>query len=761
MKKKWKQRLIIIAFFSIILAATLPFILAQTQLFYEDWEAGDFNDWSNSNWAIATDRKQGGSNSVWCDDGLTCDMYTTVSIDTSSASQVNVVFGINDDDCDPGDVLLLVNDSGGNWDGWNIDAGSLGGNDNTWYTITLTLTDAQYFHSGFIVRFQATPDSPQEHFWVDNINVSINYTDTVYPQFSNYWDDNATLQSFGVGHFNVTVENTNGTVLLDINGENITATNLTSNIYNASYNFSKGGVYPYTWHSWGNGTSENYNKSVDRSYTVNISYGWLNVSISKPDDNSNWSQYDSNLIINANVTCEGSIGDICGTVYALARYNLTANPDTFINETEGDLPFYILKGSNWWNASWEKRKVVEIRENSGSELTNYSVLINVTYDSDMMSNFSDLRFISFDGTIELDYWIENKTDGSSVQVWVEFSTLTADIYNTFYMYFNNSLAVSKSNITETFLFGDDFDDEDVSDWNQLIGGTSTCSLGSTATFTYALYEGYKTARLYAEGAPCDLYSYKVGIPPITANTARARMRAKIDDCGVYDACENAGDAGYLGMAYTNESTPGGAKNYVSVHQDIGRFVWGTAEKNVSDTWTGTNFSLIGTSVWPSSHITYFDWILYRKYVSLEPTYSILEENERQRILNYGESWNVTWTLNVTTASKESYLIDVLFNSSYGSVNVSDNNTADRQVNLNPLVTDTCTYSGSGTWNVDCSDYCNITSTVNIKENNITIIGTGKFIVNVSIYNWTNLYIAGTDINNRCLVYSIQGGGFDP
>ncbi len=100
--------------------------------------------------------------------------------------------------------------------------------------------------------------------------------DTIYPIFSDYKDNSANLVDNGIGLFNVTVENTNGTVLLEINNTNITATNLTANVYNASYNFTNSGVYPYRWHSWGNGTSHNYNKSDERSYTVNVAYTLIN-----------------------------------------------------------------------------------------------------------------------------------------------------------------------------------------------------------------------------------------------------------------------------------------------------------------------------------------------------------------------------------------------------------------------------------------------------------------------------------------------------
>jgi len=92
--------------------------------------------------------------------------------------------------------------------------------------------------------------------------------DTVYPQFSNYSDNNATLSGSGTAVFNVTVENTNGTVWLSINNTNYTATNLSFKVYNVSVSLINGS-YNYTWISWGNGTTNNYNTSSIFVYVVN------------------------------------------------------------------------------------------------------------------------------------------------------------------------------------------------------------------------------------------------------------------------------------------------------------------------------------------------------------------------------------------------------------------------------------------------------------------------------------------------------------
>ncbi|MCK4650232.1 LamG domain-containing protein, partial [Candidatus Pacearchaeota archaeon] len=145
--------------------------------------------------------------------------------------------------------------------------------------------------------------------------------DDTYPQFSNYWDDNESLLDSGTGHFNVTVLNTNGTVILEINGTNTTATNV-SNLFNVSYVFSSGGTYPYKWHSWGNGTNANYNVSVERNYVVNSSVD----SCTCPGLATNW-EIDLSDYCNITTNCNLSTGNITfiNSGYVLFNATLSAN----------------------------------------------------------------------------------------------------------------------------------------------------------------------------------------------------------------------------------------------------------------------------------------------------------------------------------------------------------------------------------------------------------------------------------------------------
>jgi hypothetical protein len=126
--------------------------------------------------------------------------------------------------------------------------------------------------SSFIWNIQCYDNNSNSGWGATNRTVTPNTTviaDTVYPQFSSYGSNNGTLNDSGISEFDVTLENTNGTVLLEINRQNITATNNLGNVFNANYTFSSAGIYSYKWHSWGNGTNHNYNVSKTQSYTVN------------------------------------------------------------------------------------------------------------------------------------------------------------------------------------------------------------------------------------------------------------------------------------------------------------------------------------------------------------------------------------------------------------------------------------------------------------------------------------------------------------
>jgi len=128
----------------------------------------------------------------------------------------------------------------------------------------------------------------------------------------------------------------------------------------------------------------------------------------------------------------------------------------------------------WWNSSWTYKKPINVSVSSGSTVSNYQVLMNVTYDSDMNADFSDLRFVNGSENTELSYWISSKVNSSYANVWVKVDQpITTNNY-TIYMYYGNAGASTTSNISATFIFGDDFEDGDDAGWSTTPGVSTNC-----------------------------------------------------------------------------------------------------------------------------------------------------------------------------------------------------------------------------------------------------------------------------------------------
>jgi hypothetical protein len=278
---------------------------------------------------------------------------------------------------------------------------------------------------------------------------------------------------------------------------------------------------------------------------------------------------------------------------------------------------------------YAKRQPITI--NSASALTDYQVKLTITYDSDMQPDFDDLRFTSADGTTELSYWLESKTDSTTAIVWVKVPSLASGD-NTLYMYYANASATTASNGDNTFLFFDHFDAlPSATKWD--ITGTpaqggSVVSIGSTTG------SGYKRIQSKA----------KFG-----TNTA-IRVLGIVSD---YIASSNAEGFGYdtgslntIAMflcgyptANTLNAYTYSASNYEGVNlgtSDSNKwFVWDIMRNGTTNVIFKKDGNIVATN---STHIpllnseveivsytddrwTSADWILVRKYVFAEPTSS--------------------------------------------------------------------------------------------------------------------------------------------
>lgn len=109
-----------------------------------------------------------------------------------------------------------------------------------------------------------------------------------------------------------------------------------------------------------------------------------------------------------------------------------------------------------WLCPWENRIPIKLASTSGSDLSDYQVRFDLTFQTGMNPDFSDIRFTASDGSTLLDFWVEQVVPSSSAIVWVKIPTIPSVNSTSVYLYFCNTAASSASDAANTFIFFDDF-----------------------------------------------------------------------------------------------------------------------------------------------------------------------------------------------------------------------------------------------------------------------------------------------------------------
>ncbi len=191
---------------------------------------------------------------------------------------------------------------------------------------------------------------------------------------------------------------------------------------------------------------------------------------------------DGAVVVNSTLT-DGSgyysmevVGDVYDVEVSKAGYRTETRPG--ITVTAGSVTTQDFSLTIWWDADWDYRKEIEL--DSSHALADYSLWLNISHEPGMNSDFSDLRFLSEDHSVELDHWIEEKIDGEWCAIWIEFDDVSTGSARQAWMYYGNVLASSNSDGTETFLVWDDFEDGtlDASQWVDVSTAPASVSEGS-------------------------------------------------------------------------------------------------------------------------------------------------------------------------------------------------------------------------------------------------------------------------------------------
>ncbi len=356
------------------------------------------------------------------------------------------------------------------------------------------------------------------------------------------------------------------------------------------------------------------------------------------------------------------------------------------------------------------------------------------YNAKARSDYGDIRFISSDGIMELNHWMEK--DGT---FWVKMPTLVNGD-NTIYMYYENATAASTSNGDNTFDFFDHFDmaSFDTNKWT--ISGSPTISSG----IAY-INNGQSMTQKITVSIPTIL-EVKYQRPSYYRNRTKSVPDPSVTDWSDFSPSLYWG--GWTGSTLSNNTW----YLFRYVYDGAGTFYWkindyGGAEifsRNAS--YSGTSAYLSYASTESESSQMRIDFALARKYTTTEPTSELSSEETNVISSTSCSAIKQTATNGVCGSANTTTVSSIPVNPNLCAV---DGGTA-TDVTTNPT-TYTWTCEGEGEGHTDASCYANksgvringacgssnytIASTA--PDENLCIAGTESSVTtNSTTYTWT-------------------------
>jgi len=301
---------------------------------------------------------------------------------------------------------------------------------------------------------------------------------------------------------------------------------------------------------------------------------------------------------------------------------------------------------DWWDYDWTYKKPINIYLTGNPTPTDYQVKLNVTYDSDMNNDFSDLRFTDENDTNEIPYWKENVSDGEWAIVWIKVpNSINTTNRILAYMYYGNSEATDTSNGENTFEFFDDFDDEDINTtkWN-VNQDSPNESLGlmildNDDDITGKVLFGYNHS-FEALAKADEQDSLFVGGYNDSSNLVELFNDDNLDGEGDYDSLTLGGSRGGS-VTFTSIDNLIDIRNYYLIYRlDRLQNAYVSAYQDGTlfyDTYTDT--PLLDTAIWHSAYDStqestlYLNWTRVRKNNNATISYSFGDEEEGTIIIS--------------------------------------------------------------------------------------------------------------------------------
>lgn len=136
---------------------------------------------------------------------------------------------------------------------------------------------------------------------------------------------------------------------------------------------------------------------------------------------------------------------------------------------------------------------ITITGSTDGELTDYQITVTLEYDSNMQTDFSDIRFRDTDASTPLSFWEEYHFSSGIGKYWVKVPTIAATTdTTTIYAYFGDTEAAGGSSSSDTFPLGLDFEDGTTDGIGINLANNAEVSVPSFTSFDdVKLYRGWK------------------------------------------------------------------------------------------------------------------------------------------------------------------------------------------------------------------------------------------------------------------------------
>ncbi|WP_406656961.1 DUF2341 domain-containing protein [Methanolobus sp. ZRKC2] len=305
------------------------------------------------------------------------------------------------------------------------------------------------------------------------------------------------------------------------------------------------------------------------------------------------------------------------------------------------------------SSSFSNNQTISLSPSSDGTLTDYQMSFDIAYESEMQSDFDDLRFTDENETL-LPYWIEEKTNGISAKVWVKVPVIDGTNGTAIKMYYGNSIISSAENGDDVFEFFDDFDGTslDTSKWSEYQPSNGACTLSdSVATIDFAsahntFYAIYTNDEIVLDQYIITAYS-KPGTGKHSCLIAFGDEACSLaPHSGLYGVSLYArpspenncvfsyNDGSNAGYTFENLNTAYCKYEMVSTGDTVEMYRDEDLLESKTLSLTGTNKLYFSGDQYSSDSKTLVDYVFVRKYAADEPTYTISDNNINNNTNNH-------------------------------------------------------------------------------------------------------------------------------